>query len=50
MKSRASLDVSSDKSGFVSEEPILNIAAGGSNSAQGGFPVSISTTVQPILL
>ena len=31
-------------------EPILNMAAAGSRWLRGGFPVNISTTVQPRLL
>ena len=50
MKSLALVEVSDGKSGSVSNVAILNRAAIGSNSAQGGFPLSISTTVHPTLL
>ena len=48
--SRPSIDTSDGKWGSVGWVAILNSAAIGSKSDHGGLVVSISTTVQPILL
>ena len=50
INSLASRERSSGNSGSVGCVAILKSAAIGSNSAQGGFVLSISTTVQPTLL